>query len=255
MKRILLSIVGTIAGLSAVLSFRTQAPAGAELSLPSAGLPDAAGPNSAAAGTATDAGSGAGAHRAKKLHAGTRPALAAPAGPTATASTAGTSPRQGAAADQTSAVNTATGPTGGATTNGQTSGTGAGSRAGSTPAPNTVTPPPVTHATSSQPPPPPPPPTTSTAPAPRTLTGQVVKTKYGIVQVQITVTGAKITNVAFVQLTSTDSRSQQINQNAAPILLQQTLTAQSANIDGVSGATYTSNGYKQSLQSALDQAG
>lgn len=93
----------------------------------------------------------------------------------------------------------------------------------------------------------------SAAPAPRTLTGQAVKTKYGIVQVQITVTGTKITNVAFVQLTSTDSRSAQINSNAAPKLLQQTLAAQSANIDGVSGAAYTSNGYRQSLQSALDQ--
>ncbi len=67
--------------------------------------------------------------------------------------------------------------------------------------------------------------------------------------------GSKITNVSFVQLTAFDGRSQQINSDAAPILLQETLSAQSAKIDTVSGATYTSDGYEQSLQSALDQAG
>ncbi|MDQ2957951.1 MAG: FMN-binding protein [Actinomycetota bacterium] len=85
--------------------------------------------------------------------------------------------------------------------------------------------------------------------------GQSVQTRYGIVQVKVTLSGHQITNVSFLQLTDYDSRSQQINQQAAPILLQQTLSAQSAQIDGVSGATYTSTGYEQSLQSALDQAG
>lgn len=66
-------------------------------------------------------------------------------------------------------------------------------------------------------------------------------------------TGTKITNVSFVQLTAYDGTSQMINQQAAPILLQQTLQAQSAHIDGVSGATYTSMGYIASLQSALDK--
>ena len=65
----------------------------------------------------------------------------------------------------------------------------------------------------------------------------------------------KITDVAFVQLTAFDGRSQRINSDAAPILLQETLSAQSATIDSVSGATYTSDGYVESLQSALDQAG
>ena len=86
-------------------------------------------------------------------------------------------------------------------------------------------------------------------------TGTAVRTRYGIVQVKVAVAGSKITNVSFVQLTAFDGRSEQINSNAAPILLQETLSAQSAKIDTVSGATYTSNGYEQSLQSALDQAG
>jgi uncharacterized protein with FMN-binding domain len=95
--------------------------------------------------------------------------------------------------------------------------------------------------------------TSSTATA--SYTGDAVHTRYGIVQVKVTVAGTKITNVSFVQLTAFDGRSQQINSGAAPVLLQETLSAQSAHIDSVSGATYTSDGYAQSLQSALDQAG
>lgn len=89
----------------------------------------------------------------------------------------------------------------------------------------------------------------------RTLVGQAVQTQYGVVQVKVTVAGSKITNISFVQLSAVDGRSEQINSYAAPILLQQGLQAQNAQIDGVSGATYTSAGYQQSLQSALDQAG
>ncbi|HZY75718.1 MAG TPA: FMN-binding protein [Jatrophihabitantaceae bacterium] len=103
------------------------------------------------------------------------------------------------------------------------------------------------HSTTAAPPPPPP-------PVSHTYTGQAVRTRYGTVQVQVTMTGSTITNVSFLQLSATDSRSQQINANAGPILLEQTLAAQSAQIDGVSGATYTTQGYEQSLQSALDQA-
>ncbi len=86
-------------------------------------------------------------------------------------------------------------------------------------------------------------------------TGAAVTTRYGVVQVRVSVTGKKIINVSFVQLTAFDSRSQRINSGAAPILLRETLSAQSAHIDSVSGASYTSQGYDQSLQSALDQAG
>jgi uncharacterized protein with FMN-binding domain len=95
-------------------------------------------------------------------------------------------------------------------------------------------------------------PTTATA---QSYTGTAISTQYGIVQVKVTVLGKKITNVSFTQLTAFDGRSAQINSQAAPILLQETLTAQSAQIASVSGASYTSAGYVQSLQSALDQAG
>jgi uncharacterized protein with FMN-binding domain len=91
--------------------------------------------------------------------------------------------------------------------------------------------------------------------ATKTFLGQAVQTQYGVVQVKLTASGTKITNVSFAQLTAYDGRSQEINSQAAPILLQETLTAQSAQIDTVSGASYTSDGYVQSLQSALDQAG
>lgn len=95
----------------------------------------------------------------------------------------------------------------------------------------------------------------SSASTTRTLTGTAVQTQYGVVQVQVKVTGTKIVNASFLQLTAYDGRSQQINSDAGPILLQETLSAQSAQIDTVSGASYTSAGYVQSLQSALDQAG
>jgi uncharacterized protein with FMN-binding domain len=85
--------------------------------------------------------------------------------------------------------------------------------------------------------------------------GSAVQTRYGIVQVAVVASGTHIANVSFVQLTAFDDRSQQINSDAAPILLQETLAAQNSHIDTVSGATYTSDGYEQSLQSALDQAG
>jgi uncharacterized protein with FMN-binding domain len=91
--------------------------------------------------------------------------------------------------------------------------------------------------------------------SPSSYIGAAEHTRYGIVQVKITVSGKKITNVGFVQLTAFDGRSQQINSGAAPILLRETLEAQSANINSVSGASYTSQGYAQSLQSALDKAG
>lgn len=95
----------------------------------------------------------------------------------------------------------------------------------------------------------------SAAATTRTYDGSAVQTRYGTVQVAVTVTGAKITNVAFLQLTSRDGRSADINSQAGPLLLQETLSAQSSTIDTISGATYTSQGYLQSLQSALDQAG
>lgn len=88
-----------------------------------------------------------------------------------------------------------------------------------------------------------------------TYTGQTVQTQYGPVQVQVTVAGGKLTDVTALQLTNSDGRSVMISQQAAPILRQEALQAQSAQIQAVSGATFTSEGYTTSLQSALDQAG
>jgi uncharacterized protein with FMN-binding domain len=161
MKRVILSVVGTVAGLVALLSYKTHGPVTSTASgLPSAGLPGST--TSTGQAPSTDSSNGA--------------------SPTPTSSS-------------------------------------------------------------------------SSAPASTSYTGTAVHTRYGIVQVKVVVSGSKITNVSFVQLTAFDGRSQQINSGAAPILLQETLSAQTAKIDTVSGATYTSDGYEQSLQSALDQAG
>jgi uncharacterized protein with FMN-binding domain len=86
-----------------------------------------------------------------------------------------------------------------------------------------------------------------------TLTGEAVASRYGSTQVQVTITNGQITSVTALQL-PTGGRSGQISRYVEPILSSEVLTAQSANIDIVSGATYTSEAYAQSLQSALDRA-
>jgi uncharacterized protein with FMN-binding domain len=90
--------------------------------------------------------------------------------------------------------------------------------------------------------------------ATRTITGAVETTMYGPMQVKVTLEGQKITNVSVVQETNDGQESQQIDSFSIPKLTAETLTAQSARIDTVSGATTTSQGYIGSLQSALDQA-
>ena len=90
--------------------------------------------------------------------------------------------------------------------------------------------------------------------ATRTITGAVETTMYGPMQVKVTLDGTKITNVSVVQETNDGQESQQIDSFSVPKLTAETLTAQSARIDAVSGATQTSQGYIGSLQSALDQA-
>ena len=84
--------------------------------------------------------------------------------------------------------------------------------------------------------------------------GASVQTRYGPVQIKITYAAGRVTGVVAVQLPSGRSRDAEINNYAVPILESETLTAQSANINAVSGATYTSDGYVQSLQFALDAA-
>ena len=88
-----------------------------------------------------------------------------------------------------------------------------------------------------------------------TVTGDVAQTQWGPVQVQIVVDSGTITQVSVLQYPSGNGQDAQINGYALPILVDETVQAQSAEIDMVSGATVTSVGYLQSLQSALDQAG
>ncbi len=87
-----------------------------------------------------------------------------------------------------------------------------------------------------------------------TVTGDVAQTRWGPVQVAITVQGGKITSVDAVQVPSGNQRDVEINGAAVPILNQEAMQAQTARIDTVSGATVTSDGYLASLQSAIDRA-
>lgn len=89
----------------------------------------------------------------------------------------------------------------------------------------------------------------------RSVTGAIAATPYGPVQVEISLRGSRITAVHPLQLPGGAQRSVQIADYAIPQLVQETLAAQSAHIDMVSGASFTSAGYERSLQSALDRAG
>ncbi|GAA2337419.1 FMN-binding protein [Dactylosporangium salmoneum] len=88
----------------------------------------------------------------------------------------------------------------------------------------------------------------------KTYDGSTVQTRWGPVQVRITVDGGKITDVAAVTYPNGNRRDLEINDYALPQLRSEVLQAQSADIDSVSGATVTSEGYKESLQAALDAA-
>ncbi len=119
---------------------------------------------------------------------------------------------------------------------------GASAATGTTPA---ATPRPTTGATSGG---------ATTTDAATTIDGPVVSTRYGPVQVEIVVANGQLTDVVALQL-PTGRRSGQISDYSAPILREEALTARSAQIDTVSGATYTSDAYARSLQAALDKAG
>jgi uncharacterized protein with FMN-binding domain len=95
----------------------------------------------------------------------------------------------------------------------------------------------------------------STSSGGKTVTGLVAQTRWGPVQVQLKVSNGKIADVSVIQYPDGNGRDEEINSQALPILIQETVSAQSAEIDMVSGATVTSDGYLESLQSALDQAG
>jgi uncharacterized protein with FMN-binding domain len=88
-----------------------------------------------------------------------------------------------------------------------------------------------------------------------TATGDAIDTQYGSAQVRATVKNGKIVKLEALQLQGNDPRSIQISSSAEPILQQEALAKQSADVDAVSGATFTSASYTQSLQSALDKLG
>ncbi|WP_343992661.1 FMN-binding protein [Terrabacter terrae] len=90
--------------------------------------------------------------------------------------------------------------------------------------------------------------------AAKTYSGDAIMTRYGNVQVQITVKNGKITAADVLQVPMNDRHDEMINSMAVPVYNDEAVSAQSAQIDVVSGATYTWQGYTQSLQSAIDQA-
>jgi len=109
-------------------------------------------------------------------------------------------------------------------------------------------------------------PSASAAPAPEplpvtptvadgTYDGAVIDTRYGTVQVQVVISGGQIADVIAVKLTDTERKSIQISEQVAPMVRDEVLAAQSANVANISGGTYTTQAYLQSLQAALDAAG
>jgi uncharacterized protein with FMN-binding domain len=94
-----------------------------------------------------------------------------------------------------------------------------------------------------------------TVPGPaRTATGQTVTTPFSVISVRVTLTGGELTRVETLALDGAGARTQAINAHAEPILREEALRAGSARIHTVSGATYTSESYRESLQSAIDRA-
>ena len=105
-----------------------------------------------------------------------------------------------------------------------------------------------------------PPPTTKTTTAPptaaRSATGAAMNYVFGILSVKVTVSGSTISNISIASINDGGNpRSAYIDQASIPLLEQQALSAQSATIQGVSGASYTTAGFDQSLQSALTKLG
>jgi uncharacterized protein with FMN-binding domain len=95
----------------------------------------------------------------------------------------------------------------------------------------------------------------ASSPGARSATGDAVPTPYGDAEVRVTVRSGRIVEIQALELQGNDPRSVQIWSSAEPVLRQEALTAQSARIDSVSGATFTSASYDHSLQSALDKLG
>jgi len=143
----------------------------------------------------------------------------------------------GASATQGSTTTTTTGSSAGNSSSGASSPPKSGSNTGTSTGPSTNT-------------------AASSPSATRSATGAAVNYNYGILSVSVTASGKRITKVSIGTINDGGNfRSQSIDQQSIPILEQQAVQAQSANIQGVSGASYTSAGFEQSLQSALGKLG
>lgn len=151
-----------------------------------------------------------------------------------------------ASAVTTSAAGTAsgTGSTANGTTGSSTSGSSSGTGAGSTSSTGSSS---GTGSSSSST-------LGATAKAGGTYAGTAVETRFGTVQVQVTIKAGVITDVTALHLTDQEQRSVQISARAAPLLRSEVLSAQSANVQTIGGATFTSDAYLTSLQAALDAA-
>jgi uncharacterized protein with FMN-binding domain len=206
-KRVVIAIVGTVAGLVALLGYKSGPVKRAQLLGPEPTTP--ASPTSPTSPTS--------------------PASNAPPAVTAPP----TLPPQGGGDDNIG------GDDGGGDD-------GGGGVAPAPAAPPTAAPPAATPTTGA--------PSAGTGSGTRTVTGPDVPNRFGDVQVQLVMQGSKIIDVKPLQMPYDRQRSYEISQAAAPLLRQEVLQAQSANIDLLSGATYTSQSYAESVQAALDQA-
>ena len=214
MRRAVLTVGGTVAGLAALFSFRTHSPLeAAAISTPAAGAPSASASGTSPTGPAYPTASSLAPPTSKPSASASKAASKAPSAPRSHAPTS--------AAPSTSKAGTA--PTSSAPAKAPTH------------TPTT----PAAPATS--------------APAGKsgTFTGATANTQYGPVDVTVTLSNGKITAANG----SLEGQGDSVGQNALPVLDGEAVSAQSASIQAVSGASYTSQGYIQSLQSALDQAG
>lgn len=96
-------------------------------------------------------------------------------------------------------------------------------------------------------------PTSTTLPPARTIDGADIPTRFGDVQVRVSVAGTRIVDVQPIRMPFDHERSARISDEAGPMLRSEVLQAQSARINIISGATYTSDAYATSLQGALDK--
>ena len=224
MRRAPIVVGATMAGLAAVVSFHTKSATLALGTLPVVSVP--AGPSTSSVITGPAAPSSTVATSSAATLA--RSSTTAPPQPTSTSAAPPATGAPATTAAPTTAAPTTAAPTTAAPT----------TAASTTPAPATTNLP------------------TTVLPPTKTATGAAVNYGYGVLSVSATVSGTKLTDVAIASINDGGNfRSESIDQQAVPILEQEALQAQSASIQGVSGASYTSAGFQQSLQSALSQLG